>query len=88
MFVSAIGTLIAIGIGVVIVWAWVAFVSEAIARRTGATRRVPYPDDVLWARCGGALLNLGLFGGAPVRVRVSVFGGTITGRFDEPEDTH
>ena len=69
MFVAAIDTLIAICIGVVIVWGWVAFVSEAIARRTGATRRVPYPDDVLWTRCGGALLNLGLFGGGRLHPR-------------------
>ncbi len=67
MFVAAIGTLIATCIGIMIVWGWVAFISEAIARRTGMTPRVPYPDDVLWERYGGALLNLGLFGGAPVR---------------------
>jgi hypothetical protein len=65
MFVAAIGTLMAICIGVVIVWGWVAFVSEAIARRTGAIPGVLYPDDVLWARFGRTLLSLGFFGGAP-----------------------
>ena len=57
--------MIAICIGVMIVWGWVAFISEAIARRRGTTCRVPYPDDALWALFGGSLLGLGLFGGAP-----------------------
>jgi hypothetical protein len=57
--------MITICLGVMIVWGWVAFISEAIARRAGTTRKVPYPDDVLWALFGGTLLGLGLFGGAP-----------------------
>jgi hypothetical protein len=61
--------MIAICIGIMIVWGWVAFISEAIARRAGTTPKVPYPDDVLWAHFGGTLLNLGLFGGAPARKR-------------------
>jgi len=67
MVVAAIGSMITICLGVVIVWGWVAFISETIARRAGTTRKVPYPDDVLWALFGGTLLGLGLFGGAPAR---------------------
>jgi hypothetical protein len=55
--------LVTICIGVVLVWSWVAFISEAIARRTGRTNAVPYPDEVLWARFGRSLLDRGLFGG-------------------------
>jgi len=61
--------MITILIGVMIVWGWVAFISEAIARRSGSTPKVPYPDDVLWGSFGGTLLNLGLFGGAPAGKR-------------------
>ena len=66
MFVAAVTNMITICVvGGAIVWGWVAFISEAIARRAGTTRKVPYPDDVLWALFGGALLSLGLFGGVP-----------------------
>ena len=53
-------------LGVAIVWGWVAFISQAIARRTGRTSAVPYPDEVLWSRFDKSLLDLGLFGGAPI----------------------
>jgi len=69
MFVAAVSFMIPICIGVMIVWGWVAFISETIARRTGTTRKVPYPDDALWALFGGTLLSLGLFGGVPARNR-------------------
>ena len=66
MFVAAVTNMITIcAVGGAIVWGWVAFISETIARRAGTTRKVPYPDDVLWALFGGALLSLGLFGGVP-----------------------
>jgi hypothetical protein len=65
MFVTAVGFLIAIGIGVLIAWSWVSFICEAIARRTGTANRVPFLDDILWARFGGDLLDMGLCGGAP-----------------------
>jgi len=59
--------MITICIAVAIVWGWVAFISEAIARRKGKICKVPYPDEGLWALFGEALLGLGLFGGAPAR---------------------
>jgi hypothetical protein len=64
MFFAAVTNIVSIFVGVVLVWSWVAFISEAIARRTGRTNAVPYPDEVLWARYGRFLLDLGLFGGA------------------------
>jgi uncharacterized protein YneF (UPF0154 family) len=51
-------------IGVMIVWGWVAYISELIARRTGKTSTVLYPNEGLWALLGTTLLSLGLFGGA------------------------
>ncbi len=63
MFLVTVSNMIAICVGVAIVWGWVAFISEATARRTGRTPAVPYPDEVLWALLGGLLLGLGLFGG-------------------------
>ena len=66
--------MITIFIGVMIVWGWVAFISEAIARRSGSTPKVPYPDDVLWGSFGGTLLNLGLFGGAPTSLETTSTG--------------
>jgi hypothetical protein len=65
MIAALIGNMITICIGIAIVWGWVAFIAEAIARRTGKTRRVPYPDEGLWALFGKDLLDLGLFGGTP-----------------------
>ncbi len=67
MLGEAVSFMIPICIGIAIVWGWVAFIDEAIARRTGRIRKVPCPDEGLWALCGGALLGLGLFGGAPVQ---------------------
>ena len=67
MFLAAVTNMVMICIiGVVLVWSWAAFISEAIARRTGRTNAVPYPDEVLWARFGRFLLDLGLFGGASI----------------------
>jgi hypothetical protein len=63
MFFAAVTNIATICVGVVLVWGWVAFISEAIARRTGRTYAVPYPDKVLWASFGKFLLDLGLFGG-------------------------
>ena len=68
MFVEVVTNMITICIaGGGIVWGWVAFISEAIARRAGTTSKMPYPDDVLWALSGDTLLSLGLFGGVPAR---------------------
>ena len=54
MFFTAIINIATVCIGVVIVWGWVAFISESIARRTGRKNAVPYPDEVLWAHlCQG-----------------------------------
>jgi hypothetical protein len=64
MFFIAVTNIAVCILGVVLVWSWVAFIWEAIARRTGKTSAVPYPDDVVWARFGKSLLDLGLFGGA------------------------
>jgi len=66
MFVAALANIATICIGVVLLWGWVAFIAEAIARRTGRKRAVPYPDEVLWALFGRSLLDLGLFGGESV----------------------
>ena len=63
MFLTAVINIATVCIGVVLVWGWVSFISEAIARRTGRKNAVPYPDDVLWACFGRSLLDLGLFGG-------------------------
>jgi hypothetical protein len=52
-------------VGIAIFWGWAALMAEAIARRTGKSRKVPYPDQVLWELFGHDLLDLGLFGGAP-----------------------
>jgi len=65
MFLMVVSNLVTICIlGVVLVWSWAAFISEAIVRRTGRTNAVPYPCEVLWARFGRFLLDLGLFRGA------------------------
>lgn len=65
MFLIVVSNLVTICIlGVVLVWSWAAFISEAIARRTGKTNAVPYPDEVLWARFVKSLLDLDFFGGA------------------------
>jgi len=63
MFLVVVSNIVTICVGAALVWSWVAFISEAIARRTGKTNAVPYPDEVLWARFGRFLLDLGLFGG-------------------------
>jgi hypothetical protein len=63
MFFEVVTNIATICVGVALVWSWVAFISEAIARRTGRTNAVPYPCEVLWARYGRFLLDLGLFGG-------------------------
>jgi len=69
MFFEVLANMAAISIGVVLLCSWVAFVSEAIARLTHRKRPVPYPDEVLWARFGRSLLDVGLFGGEPVWTR-------------------
>jgi hypothetical protein len=63
MFLIAVANLVTICLGVALVWGWVSFIFEAIARRTGRKPAVPYPDEVLWVRFGRFLLDLGLFGG-------------------------
>jgi len=67
MVAEVVSYLIPICIGIAIVWGWVAFIAEAIARRRGVTSKVPYPDEGLWALFGKDLLDLGLFGGAPAQ---------------------
>ena len=45
---------------VLIAWGWAAYISERRARRTGRTRAVRYPDEVLWdiwCRLIGAVLR-------------------------------
>jgi hypothetical protein len=63
MFFTVVTSIATICIGVMLVWGWVAFIAEAIARRTGRTSAVPYPDEALWACFGRSLLDIGLFGG-------------------------
>ena len=65
MFSAVVSNVLTICIGGVLVWSWVAFISELIASRAGKKAAVPYPDDALWARFGRSLLGLGLFGGVP-----------------------
>ncbi len=66
MFVGVMDYIMAISMAAFIVWYWLAFVAEMIARRKGTTSRIPWPDEVLWARVGRTLLDSGLYGGAPV----------------------
>ncbi len=69
MFIAAVTNMITICVVVgAIVWGWVAFISETIALRAGTTRKVPYPDDVLWTLFGGALLSEHPQGNLPRRL--------------------
>jgi len=65
MIVAVITYMVAISFVAVIVWSWVAFISQAISQSRGTTSPVPWPDEVLWALFGKNLLDLGLFGGEP-----------------------
>jgi len=66
MVAAVIAYVFAISFGVVIVWSWVAFISQLVSWHRGTTRTIPYPHDVLWTLTGTTLLDLGFFGGAPV----------------------
>ena len=62
-FVSFLGAVITIVLGISIAWYWAAFISEIIGRRFDTRRFVPYLDDFLWKCFGLLFLNLGFFGG-------------------------
>ena len=88
-FATVINAGVTIGVGVMVVWGWVALISEAIARRTGTTYKVPYHDEVVWALFGRFLLDLGLFGGAfalKQRLQGSLLRRWLTGRRLRSED--
>jgi hypothetical protein len=48
-FLEIVTNIASVGIGIVLLWGWIALFSELIARRTGEKPTVPYPDDALWA---------------------------------------
>ena len=85
MFFAAVTNIITICVGVGLVWGWVAFISEAISRRTGRAYAVPYPDEVLWARFGRLLLDLGILGASEAgssgaeRTKMEELGKTTAG---------